>query len=81
MNTAPAGLSNTVENLRELWGTWAGPRLLSQEVRGPQLSIAFPCIHSTQQPNIPSQTNTHRTGKVTMVLMAMSPSGGINTFF
>ena len=66
---------------RELWGTWAGPRLLSREVRGPRPSIAHPCIHSTQQPNIPSQTDTHRTGKVTMVLMATSPSGGINTFF
>ena len=79
MNTAPAGLSDTVENVRELWGTWAGLRLLSWEVRGPQLSITHPCIHSTQQPDIPSQTDTHRTGKVTLVMMATSPSGGINT--
>ena len=69
MNTAPAELIDTVENLRELWGTWAGLRLLSREVRGLQLSITHPCIHFTQQPNIPSQTDTHRTGKVTMILI------------
>lgn len=64
-----AELIDTVENLRELWGTWVGLQTTSREVRSLQLSITHPCILLHTAAQHPITIDTHRRGKVTMILI------------
>lgn len=68
MNTAPAELIDTVENLRELWGTLGRTQTT---LTGGQKSPAEHHIHASVPHSSPTSHHrpTHRTGKVTMILI------------